>query len=44
MQTSRYLEEQFEELGHDIVKVDGIPGFYTVLDTGREGPELLILG
>ena len=42
--TSRYLEEKFTALGYDIVKADGITGFYTLLDTGREGPEILILG
>jgi len=31
-------------LGCDIIKADGLTGFYTVVDTGREGPELLILG
>ena len=42
--TSAYMEESFRALGYDVVKADGITGFYTVLDTGREGPELLILG
>ena len=41
--TSAYMEEKFRALGYDIVKADGITGFYTTLDTGREGPELLIL-
>lgn len=43
-ETSRYMEEAFSALGYEIVKADGITGFYTVLDTGRAGPELLILG
>jgi len=42
--TSAYMEEKFRELGYDIVKADGITGFYAQIDTGREGPELLILG
>ncbi len=42
--TSRYMEEQFRALGYELVMAEGITGFYTVLDTGREGPELLILG
>ncbi len=42
--TSKYMEDKFTELGYDIVKADGITGFYTVIDTKREGPELLILG
>ncbi len=42
--TSKYMEDKFTELGYDIVKPHDITGFYTVIDTGREGPELLILG
>lgn len=42
--TSQYMEDAFVTLGYDIVRADGITGFYTVLDTGRNGPELLILG
>ncbi|MBQ9099551.1 MAG: amidohydrolase [Clostridia bacterium] len=42
--TSKYMEDAFVALGYEIVKAEGITGFYTVLDTGREGPEVLILG
>lgn len=42
--TSKYMEDKFTELGYEIIKADGITGFYTQIDTGREGPELLILG
>lgn len=42
--TSAYMAEIFENLGYDLVKAGDIPGFYTVLDTGRPGPEVLILG
>lgn len=42
--TSKYLSEQFEKLGYKLTYADGITGFYTVIDTGREGPEVLILG
>ncbi|MBQ3132846.1 MAG: amidohydrolase [Clostridia bacterium] len=42
--TSAYLEKHFLELGYDLVMADGITGFYTVLDTGRPGPEVLVLG
>lgn len=42
--TSKYMEDRFIELGYDIVRADGITGFYTDIDTGREGPTLLILG
>lgn len=41
--TSQYMEDAFEKLGYDLVKPDGITGFCTVLDTGREGPEVLVL-
>lgn len=34
---SSYLEEIFEELGYELVRAGDIPGFYTVLDTGRPG-------
>ncbi|MBE6965770.1 MAG: amidohydrolase [Ruminococcaceae bacterium] len=42
--TSKYMEDAFEKLGYELFRAEDIPGFYTVLDTGREGPEVLILG
>ncbi len=42
--TSKYMEEKFRELGYELTMADGITGFYTRIDTGREGPEVLILG
>ena len=42
--TSKYLEEKFEELGYVLTKAGDIPGFYTVIDTGRPGPEILVFG
>lgn len=42
--TSKYLAEKFEELGYKLTFAEGITGFYTVIDTGKEGPEVLILG
>ena len=42
--TTAYLAEKFTELGYDIVKAEDITGFYTRIETGRPGPELLILG
>ena len=42
--TSAYMAEVFENLGYELIKAGDIPGFYTVLDTGRPGPEVLILG
>ena len=43
-ETSKYLEDAFKKLGYDLVLAEGITGFYTVLDTGKPGPEVLILG
>ncbi len=42
-ETSAYLEGVFKKLGYDLVLADGITGFYTILDTGKPGPEILIL-
>lgn len=42
--TSKYMEDVFESFGYEIKRAEGITGFYTELDTGREGPTLLILG
>ena len=44
VKTSAYLEEQFRALGYELQKPEGITGFCTVIDTGREGPEVLVLG
>lgn len=43
IKTSAFMEENFQKLGYDLVMADGITGFYTVVDTGRPGPEILIL-
>lgn len=39
-----YLIEKYEALGYELTKAGNIPGFYTVIDTGRPGPEILVLG
>ncbi len=44
VKTSKYMEDKFEELGYTLIRAENIPGFYTVLDTGRPGPEILIMG
>lgn len=44
VKTSKYMEEQFEVLGYELIKAENIPGFYTVIDTGRPGPEVLVMG
>ena len=41
---TKYLEEKYEALGYKLVCAGNIPGFYTVIDTGRPGPEILVLG
>ena len=41
--TSAYMAEQFEKLGYKLTYAEGITGFTTEIDTGREGPTLLIL-
>ena len=42
--TSKYMADKFGKLGYDnLIMAENIPGFYTVVDTGREGPEVLIL-
>jgi amidohydrolase len=44
VQTSKYMEEVFESLGYELQKAGNIPGFITVLETGKPGPDILILG
>ena len=44
VKTSKYLAEQFEKLGYKLTYADGITGFCTVVDTGKPGPTILILG
>lgn len=41
---SAYVEQQFRELGYEPVLAGDIPGFYVKIDTGREGPCVLVLG
>ena len=43
-ETSKYLAEKFEQLGYKLTYAKDITGFYTVVDTGREGPCVLVLG
>ncbi len=42
--TSAYMAKAFEKLGYELCYAEGITGFYTVLDTGRPGPEILVMG
>jgi len=41
--TSQYMEDTFRALGYDLVFAGDIPGFYTHIETGRPGPEVMIL-
>lgn len=38
-----YMKACFEGLGYEVTEAEGITGFFTVVDTKRDGPELLIL-
>ena len=42
--TTAYLAEKFESLGYKLTMADGITGFYTVIDTGKAGPTVMVLG
>ncbi len=44
IKTSKYMQETFENLGYELTLAGDIPGFYTVVDTGRPGPTVLIMG
>lgn len=41
--TSRYMEETFRSLGYDLVCAENLTGFYTRIETGRPGPEVLVM-
>lgn len=42
--TDRYMRDVFTRLGYELECPDNLTGFITRIDTGRPGPELLILG
>ena len=42
--TSAYMAQKFRELGYELTMAEGITGFTAELDTGKEGPTVLILG
>ena len=44
VKTTKYMAEKFEGLGYELTFAEGITGFYTVIDTGIPGPEILIFG
>lgn len=41
--TNEYMKKAFNNLGYEIESADGITGFYTLIDTGRKGPTVLVL-
>ena len=44
LKTTAYLKEKFESLGYKLTMAEGITGFFTDIDTGREGPTVMRLG
>ena len=42
--TSQYMKDVFTKLGYELECPENLTGFITRIDTGRPGPELLILG
>jgi len=41
--TDAYMKKIFGDLGYELTPAEGITGFVTVIDTGRPGPEVLVL-
>ena len=41
--TNAYLIKAFEDMGYKLTKAEDITGFYTVIDTGKAGPTVLVL-
>ena len=41
--TNKYVLEHFKKLGYELVEAENITGFYTVLDTGKPGPTVLVI-
>ena len=41
--TNAYMLKIFRDLGYEVTEAEGITGFFATLDTGVEGPTLLIL-
>lgn len=41
--TNAYMIKAFEDLGYTLIKPNDITGFYTVIDTGKVGPTILVL-
>lgn len=41
--TNKFMAEAFEKLGYELTYAKDITGFYTVVDTGKPGPTVLVL-
>ncbi|MBQ6922849.1 MAG: hypothetical protein IJQ66_07160, partial [Clostridia bacterium] len=41
--TDAYMKAAFRKLGYELTEAEGITGFYTVVDTGKKGPTVLVL-
>lgn len=41
--TNKYMAEAFEKMGYKLTYAENITGFYTVVDTGKPGPTVLVL-
>ena len=41
--TNKFMVDEFEKMGYKLTLADGITGFYTVVDTGKPGPTVLVL-
>ena len=41
--TDAFMKGEFRKLGYSLTEAEGIPGFYTVIDTGKPGPTVLAL-
>ena len=41
--TDAYMKEKFRELGYTLTEAEDITGFYTILDSGKKGPTVLVL-
>lgn len=44
VKTDRYMKQVFSDLGYELTCPEGLTGFVTTVDTGRPGPEVLVLG
>lgn len=41
--TNKYMADSFENMGYKLTYAKDITGFYTVVDTGKPGPTILVL-